>query len=403
MNLDRGYPHLDGNMSYLTIAIYRPSEWHSFSGSTAYVFADDTTITFTVTLTNPLRSDGKGPQVASQPAPTGTNTSYLTQDNKGDFFDASGSLAGNINAVTQTSIWDGNTINPTINLDGVAVRQNSLKVEEVGGVSGSYAKKVQLNINEINADGGTALVTQATYYAGLAGITVGSITSQTATIYNSSFTHGAFTYSATEGTGNGYYHWKVSDAGRTQGVLTLYFNDNDNVSNLKVRVYDSGNSYLEITVNVGGIKTGGDDLTGSASITDGTRMTDDNSATFEGLTWEWDDLVPTFSNMGSGADAQIWFYAVQKFNSATEAAGAGALFSATEGNSGITPIGFTDADGRWTAASGLTTARNSGFDFTKGLLYGVAPVNGGSATGSGYYRFEFSLRAKAGTRWWRGR
>lgn len=374
-------------MSYLTIAIYRPSEWHSFSGSTAYVFADDTTITFTVTLTNPLRSDGKAPQVMSQPAPTGTNTSYLTQDNKGDFFDVSGSVAGNINAVTQTSIWDSNTTNPTINLDGVAVRQNSLNVTEVGGVSGSYAKKVQLNINEINADGGNAFGTQATYYAGLAGITVGSITQQTATIYNSSFTHGAFTYSATEGTGNGYYHWAVSDAGRAQGVLTLYFNDN--VSNLKVRVYDSGGSSLEITVNVDGIKTGGDDLTGSASITDGTRMKDENSASFDGLTWEWNDLVPTFKNMGGGADAQIWFYAVQKYNNATDAAGADALFPATEGNSGITPIGFTDADGRWTAAGGLTTAGNSGFDFTKGLLYGVAPVNGGSATGSGYYRFEF--------------
>ena len=369
-------------MSYLTIAIYRPSEWHTFSGSTAYVFADDTTITFTVTLTKPLRSDGNGPQVASQPAPTGTNTSYLTQDNKGDFFDVSGSVAGNINAVTQTSIWDGNTINPTINLDGVAVRQNSLNVTEVGGVSGSYAKKVQLNINEINADGGNASATQATYYAGLAGITVGSITSQTST------THGAFTYSATEGTGDGYYHWAVSDAGRAQGVLTLYFNDN--VSNLKVRVYDSGGSSLEITVNVDGIKTGGDDLTGSASITDESRMKDANSASFDGLTWEWDDLTPVFANMGSGADAQIWFYAVQKFESADAAANYnGTLFSATEGNSGITPIGFTDADGRWTAASGLTAAGKSGFDFTTGLLYGVAPVNGGSATGSGYYRFEF--------------
>lgn len=325
--------------------------------------------------------DGNAPQVASPPAPTGTNTSYLTQNNKGDFFDVSGSVAGNINAVTQTSIWDSNTTNPTINLDGVAVRQNSLNVTEVGGVSGSYAKKVQLNINEINADGGNAFGTQATYYAGLAGITVGSITQQTATIYNSSFTHGAFTYSATEGTGDGYYHWAVSDAGRAQGVLTLYFNDN--VSNLKVRVYDSGGSSLEITVNVDGIKTGGDDLTGSASITDGTRMKDANSATFDGLTWEWNDLTPVFANMGSGANAQIWFYAVQKYDSPAEAAGADALFPATEWNSGITPIGFTDADGRWTAAG------NSGFDFTTGRLYGVAPVNGGSATGSGYYRFEF--------------
>ena len=362
-------------MSYLTIAIYRPSEWHTFSGSTAYVFADDTTITFTVALTKPLRSDGNGPQVMSQPAPTGTNTSYLTQDNKGDFFDVSGSVAGNINAVTQTSIWDGNTTNPTINLDGVAVRQNSLNVTEVRGVSGSYAKKVQLNINEINADGGNASATQATYYAGLAGITVGSITAQTST------THGAFTYSATEGTGNGYYHWKVSDAGRTQGVLTLYFNDN--VSNLKVMVYDSGGTALTLTVTVDGIKTGGDDLTGSASITDESRMRDANSASFDGLTWEWNDLVPTFSNMGSGANAQIWFYAVQRFDSPDAAIEAGRLSDATVGNAQMQVIGFTDAAGNWNAAG------TDGYSFTTGLLYGAAPINDKERTGSGYYRFEF--------------
>lgn len=373
MNLDRSYPHLDGNMSYLTIAIYRPSEWHSFSGSTAYVFADDTTITFTVTLTNPLRSDGKAPRAELASA---VDASYITAGNIGNY--AQGELIGSIGQIAGAPVLSNNHVDLTAG----ATRKGSINVDEVGGVDNKYAKKVQLNINEINADGGNASATQATYYAGLAGITVGSITSQTST------THGAFTYSATEGTGDGYYHWAVSDAGRAQGVLTLYFNDN--VSNLKVRVYDSGGSSLEITVNVDGIKTGGDDLTGRASITDESRMTDANSASFDGLTWEWNDLTPVFANMGSGANAQIWFYAVQKFESPDAAANYnGTLFSATEGNSGITPIGFTDADGRWKAASGLTTARNSGFDFTTGLLYGVAPVNGVSATGSGYYRFEF--------------
>lgn len=368
-------------MTNLTAVLFRESGGSERTG----IYAENVYFTFTIhkdsVTPSSNASDGNAPQVASQPAPMGTNTSYLTQDNKGDLFDESGSVASGIGTMTQTSIWDGNTTKPTINLDGVAVRQSSLGVTEVGGVSGSYAKKVQLNIREINTDGGNASVTQATYYAGLAGITVGSITSQTSTIYNSSFTHGAFTYSVTGGTGKGYYHWKVNDQGRTSGTLTLYFNDN--VSNLKVRVYDSGGSYLEITVNVDGIKSGGDDLTGSASITDGTRMMDANSASFDGLTWEWNDLVPTFKNMGGGADAQIWFYAVQKYDNATDAAGADALFPAKEGNSGITPIGFTDADGRWTAAG------NSGFDFTTGLLYGVAPVNDGERMGSGYYRFEF--------------
>ena len=376
MNLDRSYPHLDGNMSYLTIAIYRPSEWHSFSGSTAYVFADDTTITFTVTLTNPLRSDGKAPRAELASA---VDASYITAGNIGNY--AQGELIGSIGQIAGAPVLSNNHVDLTAG----ATRKGSINVDEVGGVDNKYAKKVQFSLTEMTANNTDASVDQPTYYAGLAGITVGSITSQTSTIYNSSYTHGAFTYSATEGTGNGYYHWAVSDAGRTQGVLTLYFNDN--VSNLEVRVYDSGGTALTLTVTVGGIKTGGDTL--SPSITDGTRMKDESSASFDGLTWEWNDLVPTFKNMGGGADAQIWFYAVRKSTNATDAAGADALFPAKEGNSGITPIGFTDADGRWTAAGGLTTAGNSGFDFTKGLLYGVAPVNGGSATGSGYYRFEF--------------
>lgn len=360
---------LSNTMTNLTAVLFRESGGSENTG----IYAENVYFTFTihkdsVTPSNNA-SDNNAPRAELASA---VDESYITADNIGNY--AQGELIGSIGQIAGAPVLSNNHVDLTAG----ATRKGSIGVD---GVDNKYAKKVQLNINEINADGGNASATQATYYAGLAGITVGSITSQTST------THGAFTYSATEGTGDGYYHWAVSDAGRAQGVLTLYFNDN--VSNLKVRVYDSGGSSLEITVNVDGIKTGGDDLTGSASITDGTRMKDENSASFDGLTWEWNDLVPTFKNMGGGADAQIWFYAVQKYNNATDAAGADALFPAKEGNSGITPIGFTDADGRWTAAGGLTTAGNSGFDFTKGLLYGVAPVNGGSATGSGYYRFEF--------------
>lgn len=356
-------------MTNLTAVLFRESGGSERTG----IYAENVYFTFTihkdsVTPSNNA-SDNNAPRAELASA---VDESYITADNIGNY--AQGELIGSIGQIAGAPVLSNNHVDLTAG----ATRKGSIGVD---GVDNKYAKKVQLNINEINADGGNASVTQATYYAGLAGITVGSITQQTATIYNSSSTHGEFTYSATEGTGNGYYHWAVSDAGRTQGVLTLYFNDN--VSNLKVRVYDSGGSSLEITVNVDGIKTGGDDLTGSASITDGTRMMDANSASFDGLTWEWNDLVPTFKNMGGGADAQIWFYAVQKYNNATDAAGADALFPAKEGNSGITPIGFTDADGRWTAAG------NSGFDFTTGLLYGVAPVNDGERMGSGYYRFEF--------------
>lgn len=370
-SIEGGYLYVEASDNYLNIGLYG-------EGRGTFTLAESSYVTFIINRPASMHSDGKGPQVASQPVPTGTNMSYLTQDNKGGLFDASGSVASSIGTMTQSSIWDGNAIQPTINLDGVAVRKSSLNVTEVGGVSGSFAKKVQLNINEINTDGGNASVTQATYYAGLAGITVGSIKSQTSTIYNSSFTHGAFTYSATEGTGKGYYHWKVNDQGRTSGVLTLYFNDN--VSNLKVRVYDSANSYLEITVNVDGIKSGGDDMNGrGVSVTAGEYMTKDNNGK-----WLWDPetvLSPRFTDAGEGAYAQVWFYAVKRYDSLADANGTIGV------NTGSTkswqPIGYsTNSDFR-TVSGGLE------FDISTGMLSSIPAVNGDGGTGSGYYRFEF--------------
>lgn len=363
-------------MTNLTAVLFRESGGSERTG----IYAENVYFTFTihkdsVTPSNNA-SDNNAPRAELASA---VDESYITADNIGNY--AQGELIGSIGQIAGAPVLSNNHVDLTAG----ATRKGSIGVD---GVDNKYAKKVQLNINEINADGGNASVTQATYYAGLAGITVGG-NELSPTLYPTSaqgaVQNGAFSYGG--GSDNGYFVWKVNDQGRTSGTLTLYFNDN--VENLDIKVADSGGTALTLTVTVGGIKTGGDDLTGSASITDGTRMKDENSASFDGLTWEWNDLVPTFKNMGGGADAQIWFYAVQKYNNATDAAGADALFPAKEGNSGITPIGFTDADGRWTAAGGLTTAGNSGFDFTKGLLYGVAPVNGGSATGSGYYRFEF--------------
>lgn len=372
-NTSRSAVSLSSDMTNLTAVLFRESGGSERTG----IYAENVYFTFTihkdsVTPSNNA-SDNNAPRAELASA---VDESYITAGNIGNY--AQGELIGSIGQIAGAPVLSNNHVDLTAG----ATRKGSIDVDEVG-VDNKYAKKVQLNINEINADGGNASVTQATYYAGLAGITVGG-NELSPTLYPTSaqgaVQKGAFSYGG--GSDNGYFVWKVNDQGRTSGTLTLYFNDN--VEDLAIKVADSGGTALTLTVTVGGIKTGGDDLTGSASITDESRMKDANSASFDGLTWEWNDLVPTFKNMGGGADAQIWFYAVQKFERAEDAANYnGTLFSATEGNSGITPIGFTDADGRWTAAG------NSGFDFTTGLLYGVAPVNDGERMGSGYYRFEF--------------
>ena len=340
------------------------------NGNGTAIVTSNSYFTFTIMKPSSMPSDNNAPRAELASA---VDESYITAGNIGNY--AQGELIGSIGQIAGTPVLSNNHVDLTVG----ATRKGSIGVDEVG-VDNKYAKKVQLNINEINADGGNASVTQATYYAGLAGITVGG-NELSSTLYPTSaqgaVQNGAFSYGG--GENNGYFVWKVNDQGRTSGTLTLYFNDN--VENLAIKVADSGGTALTLTVTVGGIKTGGDTL--SPSITDGTRMMDANSASFDGLTWEWDDLTPVFANMGSGANAQIWFYAVQKFDSPDAAKEAGRLSDATVGNAQMQVIGFTDAAGNWNAAG------TDGYSFTTGLLYGAAPINDKERTGSGYYRFEF--------------
>lgn len=361
-------------------------------GNGTAIVTSNSYFTFTIMKPSSMPSDGYSPTVGY--TASGTTNTWLGSSNLGGSM-SSGSplfdeIAGHLSTLTDNLNVnvDESPANGTgsVSLDGAVARKGSLKVEEEGvsGVSSTYAKKAVFTVTERTANTGYADVTRADYYSGLAGIQAGSMTSQTSTIYNSSPTHGAFTYSATEGTGNGYYHWKVNDQGRTSGTLTLYFNDN--AENIEVLIYDSGGRYFTLNIKVDGIKDSGDDLTGSASITDDTRMKDANSATFDGLTWEWNDLTPVFANMGSGLDEQIWFFAVQRYDNAPaaldELGTKPKLYTGTEGGSGLQPIGYS-------IGGELTRLSGTGYDFDSGTFDGAAPINGVSATGSGWYRFEF--------------
>ena len=345
--------------SVVSLCLYKAAQ--SGVARTTGAKARGITVTFIVTK----GEDNSAPQVMSQPAPTGTNTSYLTQDNKGGLFNASGSVAGNIGTMTQTSIWDGTTIN----LDGVAVRKNA---ETIDGHK--YAKSVTINLQDLGQNGVAASGTQANYYAGLAGLSFNG-GAQTSTVYDGGQDTGSIGY------GEGYYVWKV-DAARDKGVLTLYFNDN--VSNLKVRVYDSGGNSLEITVNVDGIKTGGDNMNSrGVSVTADEYMTDGNNGK-----WLWDSdyvLSPSFTNAGAGAYAQVWFYAVKRYDSLDAANGTAIGVSTTEGSTDSwQPIGYSTNDSGFRTVSGGLE-----FDISTGMLSDIPAVNGDGGNGSGYYRFEF--------------
>lgn len=400
---------LQTGMEYLTIAAIHESR----AGGDAYVFLDETTITFTVSNLPenpenenfPLQSDRNGPVLNDVTGWTGASTLNGVMGNyvANDFgiegqVDEMGDMVDNYNA-------------PVINLTESAARRS---VNEINGTR--YAKSVTLTVYERTMDyNGTAGyepdATEFVYYAGLGGLSFESPVSSgaplTAVKYpaNSSdqatddnTVKGKFSYNG--GTDNGYYVWTITDNGRIYGTLTLYFNDND--PDLHVYVYDSGGSYLDIKFNIDGIKTGGDDMTG-ASITDGTRMLD-GAQSFDSLTWEWNELYPTFANMGGGADAQVWFYAVQRFDSPDAAAGSGKLYTG-DGNEfdkvdengapiddivvtkGFDAIGYS-VDGIFTDNIDDGYVFKAG-EYNAGTFGGAKPINGGEWTGSGWYRFEF--------------
>ena len=409
LNTSGGSTSLSSGMNYLTIAAYRGAA----VGGSSYVFLDETTITFTVSNLAengnfPLQSDRNGPVLNDVTGWTGEST---LNDVMGNYVANDFGIDGQVDEMVDMV---DNYKAPVINLTESAARQS---VNEINGTR--YAKSVTLTVyertmNYNDTPGYEPDATEFVYYAGLGGLSFESPGAlQTAVKYpaNSSdlasddnTVKGAFSYNG--GENNGYYVWTITDNGRIYGTLTLYFNDND--PDLHVYVYDSGGSYLEIKFNIDGIKSGGDDMTGNASITDGTRMTD-GAQSFDSLTWEWNELYPTFKDMGGGADAQVWFYAVKRFDSADAAANYdGTLYTDEDGvntfdengvptsivTKGFDAIGYS-VDGIFTDNIDDGYVFKAG-EYNAGTFGGAKPINGESATengvsttGSGYYRFEF--------------
>ena len=137
------------------------------------------------------------------------DASYIGADNIGDF--ASGDITRDVEQIVGNPTISSNN---HIDLTAGAARKGTFSVGEQ-----PYAKMVQLSITEMTASNTDASVDQPTYYAGLAGITVGG-NELSSTLYPTSaqgaVQNGAFSYGG--GSDNGYFVWKVNDQGRASGT-----------------------------------------------------------------------------------------------------------------------------------------------------------------------------------------
>ena len=350
-------------------------------GTTPDVQVTNITITYDVTLPSTfaydLPSDDNAPTVslpAGQVDLSANIGDYIADDaTRGDGLQLDGFFKEDAYDITM----EYNAVNMTT---AVASKKDG------NASADNYAKKVTLEVQEMAVGNAVASVAQATYYAGIAGLNVNG--SVVGTLYPAA---GATAQaSGSFGNGAGWYVWTV-EAGRATGTLELYFNGNGTFT---FSVEDSGGAASQvITVNVGNIV---EQPNSNVSIVDGSRV-QDGVQSFDSITWEWNELALTYGNMGNGIDTQIWFYAVKwyKTDAEAEAALATGLYDTSQaGSGGLLPFAYVNGN-----STDMVHANNGtgAFDFTTGKINGVTPLNGGSATGSGYYLFEFYAMNLAGT------
>lgn len=272
--------------------------------------------------------------------------------------------------------------NPALGTDGGTINLTNA-IARAGSISANnttYGKKLTLNVTDRNASGGNASKTNATYYAGVSTVSIGGAT--TGVSYGSQVT-ASFTYSAAGGgTGNGYVEWTATST-RDTGVLTLYFSANT-ASALTLTLSDSGGSNVSFSVNVGGIKTAGNDI-------GGTSVTHNNAGwivtSVDDGTWAWvyNEVLSNilFSDAGTASDPLVWYYTVDKADSATS------FPSVTQPGGNVST---------WYPFAYSTGTFNTTYDFGKGIMGGqyTQADNTNGPTGAGYYRFTFYAMNYAG-------
>lgn len=376
LNADKTISNLSSGTTYLYVLMNGNHQgaygWAVGGG----VRATNNVFTFTISLSG-KQSDNGAPQATINES--GTTVTSTVAANPGSYLNSTNSAL--YNAIVNNAPNDrGVTINGnTISLTNAAVRY-----DEDG-----YAKRLTLNVQDYCNDGVAASASSATYYAGLAGIRVNGSSSDTiGTQYGGS---GSADFSYNGGTNNGRITWNVSSA-RDTGTLAIEFRDNTGAEGVKIQIRDSAGNTQDLTIVVGGIYgTGGSDLGGVSVYNDNTLSTAAENP-FDGLVWNAENLNLNISGAGSGANSLIWYFAAERYDSASAAFGASSPVLSDGSLTSYYPFGYSTNDAIVNDKGDI-----SAYDFASGLINGYGQYNNAAgATEAGYYRITLYAMNYAG-------
>lgn len=361
---DETISNLSSGTTYLYVLMKGNHQGASFWAVGGGVRATNNVFTFTIKVKDNI-TDTAAPQ-ATVNGDNSTLQSTLATDN-GTYLNPDSELyeiIKNNAPKDNATIATGNVINMT----DAAVGKDSITV----GVM-KYSKMLTLDVKDRIDSSTFANRANANPYSGVAG---GRVSGASIGVSYGNYVEGYFSYNG--GTNNGWYSWKA-DPSRDSGTLTLYFKDNTGDSGVSVTLKDSGGKEETYTVKVAGIYDKASDMSGL-----GATPPNQIGKDFTGLDWLFNNLLnPSFTGAGTGNASQVWYYTLQRFETAEAALGAAAASIGTD-TSALYPFGYgTNGNIRGTGA-------DSGFSFETGLFNGQPTASGTTGyDGAGYYRITF--------------
>lgn len=363
LNADKTISNLSSGTTYLYVLMNGNHQGNYGWAVGGGVRATNNVFTFTISVNN--ITDTAAPQ-ATVNGDNSTLQSTLATDN-GTYLNPDSELyeiIKNNAPKDNATIATGNVINMT----DAAVGKDSITV----GVM-KYSKMLTLDVKDRIDSSTFANRANANPYSGVAG---GRVSGASIGVSYGNYVEGYFSYNG--GTNNGWYSWKA-DPSRDSGTLTLYFKDNTGDSGVSVTLKDSGGKEETYTVKVAGIYDKASDMSGL-----GATPPNQIGKDFTGLDWLFNNLLnPSFTGAGTGNASQVWYYTLQRFDTANAALGAAAASIGTSTKT-LYPFGYgTNGNIRGTGS-------DSGFSFETGLFNGQPTASGATGyDGAGYYRITF--------------